>query len=96
MPIAIKKFDGRAKKPKIFERIKNIPRPAGHSMYASHVRRSLEREFPPRRVARLGILVRRIKPGSFTPFLDFAEHPAFVKLVLGTFMRHEFQQRPAE
>src|SRR5262249_41662531 len=52
----------------------------------------LRSRLPPRGVTRLGVIVRRIKPWQLHAVLDLAEDPAFIKLMLGAFMRHELQQ----
>ena len=89
------KFDGKAKKPKILESMKNIQCSEDcAAVFSVQEGRAVSRtRFPPRCVARFGVIVRRIKAGQLHAILDFAEHPTFIKLVLGAFVGDEFQHR---
>src|SRR5262249_51081931 len=62
-------LDGSARKPRIFEATKNIAR-----------RRSIQ-ALAPLRVARLGLVVRRIEARQADALFHLGEHPALVKLV---------------
>src|SRR5580692_6925000 len=84
-PIEMKRLEGAAKKPRILERMKNIEQVPGATL-------PLRSRLPPCGVARLGVVVRRIKPRQLYAIFHLAEHPALVQLMLGALMRHELQQ----
>src|SRR5271170_1509065 len=86
-PMKIRTFDGSAKKPRVLDRVKNI-RVVFLPRYVSRV---LRPALPPRGVARLGVVVRRIESGQLHAFFDFAEDPALVKLVLGALVGGELR-----
>src|SRR6202051_1902741 len=92
MPIEIRILDGSAKKPSILERMKNTRSPPALTVApraCSQVAQYLAARLAPRRVARLGVVIRRIKAGQLHALLDFAEYPALVELVLGAFVGDE-------
>src|SRR5262245_39438103 len=82
MASRIRRLAGRAKKPSVFDKTKNMRAAARRSIAL----------LAPGRVARLRLLVGRIKAGQLGPTLDLAHDPALIELVLGAFMRDELDE----
>src|SRR5262249_19543393 len=75
------KFEGSAKKPRTFERTKNIGL-CGCCLLI----------LLPRLVARLGLGARRIEAGQLHPALDLADNPGLPPLVLLALVGDELEQ----
>src|SRR5712691_11867279 len=81
-PIEITRLDGVAKKPRTWERTKNIGRPCRPGSGASGL-------LLPGLVTRLGLVVHRVKAGKLHAALALADDPGLHPLVLGALLGDE-------